>query len=156
MFIGHKKNAGQLKDYLHDRLATALSYIVTTDFSEVEDGEYELDGRNVFARVSTYMTETQTARRAEKHDKYIDVQFVAQGMESIGYGDLTEAAVVTEDESAKNDVRFYAGIENEAYVEMREGNFAIFFPWELHRPNCVLEKICWVKKVVVKVLAEDF
>ena len=39
-------------------------------------------------------------------------------------------------------------------LELEEGQFAIFYPWEVHRPNCQFaDSPEQVKKVVVKVRA---
>ena len=104
------------------------------------NGEYEIDGRNVFARVNTYDTEPKAERRPEKHNDYIDVQFVARGEEAIWYTPLTDACVETENKAEKEDVIFYADPQEKNCAVLNSGDFAIFFPWELHRPNCSCRK----------------
>jgi len=45
-----------------------------------------------------------------------------------------------------------ADITNENFVIVKPGEFAVFFPWEVHRPNCQAgDKPSQVKKVVLKV-----
>ena len=56
MLQGNKKDIEKLLPYVSERLQKALAYVAATDFSKVENGEYEIDGRNVFARVNTYDT----------------------------------------------------------------------------------------------------
>ena len=54
----------------------------------------------------------------------------------------------------KEDVIFYADPQEKNCAVLNSGDFAIFFPWELHRPNCSVEKIASnVQKIVVKVKA---
>lgn len=152
MIFGNKSNIEQYLPYLNKSLKKALLYVAETDFSKVENGEYEIDGRNVFARVNTYATEPKSDRRPEKHEQYIDVQYVAAGEEDIWYTPLTDACVETENKAEKEDVIFYADPAEVNCVTLKAGDFAVFFPWELHRPNCQSgEEPSNVQKIVVKV-----
>ena len=154
MLQGNKNDIEKLLPYVSERLQKALAYVAATDFSKVENGEYKIDGRNVFARVNTYDTEPKADRRPEKHNDYIDVQFVARGEEVIWYTPLTRECVETENKAEKEDVIFYADPHEKNCAVLNSGDFAIFFPWELHRPNCSVEKIANnVQKIVVKVKA---
>lgn len=154
MLQGNKNDIERLLPYISERLQRALAYVAATDFSKVANGEYEIDGCNVFARVNTYDTEPKEARRPEKHNEYIDVQFVAAGEEVIWYTPLTAACVETENKAAKEDVIFYADPNEANCAVLAAGDFAIFFPWELHRPNCNSGEIAvHVQKIVVKVKA---
>lgn len=153
MIQGNIKNIASILPYLDESLQAALKYAAATDFSGVANGEYELDGRKLFARVNTYDTEPAGSRRPERHDKYIDVQLVACGREVIHYAPFTAGCRLTEDRLQNDDVAFYDGVENENRVELQAGDFAVFFPWELHRPNCCAEAPEHVQKVVIKVLA---
>ena len=140
MLQGNKNDIAKLLPYVSERLQKALAYVAETDFSKIENGEYEIDGRNVFARVNTYETEPKAERKPEKHNDYIDVQFVAQGNETIWYTPLTGDCVEIENKAAKDDVIFYADPAEKNCAVLNAGDFAIFFPWELHRPNCSTEK----------------
>lgn len=152
MIFGNKNDVEQILPYVSKSLKKALLYVAETDFSKVENGEYEIDGRDIFARVNTYATEPKAERRPEKHEQYIDVQYVAAGEETIWYTALTEACVETENKAAKEDVIFYADPEETNFVTLKAGDFAVFFPWELHRPNCsVADEPADVQKIVVKV-----
>ena len=154
MLQGNKKDIEKLLPYVGERLQKALAYVAATDFSKVKNGEYEIDGRNVFARVNTYDTEPKADRRPEKHNDYIDVQFVARGEEAIWYTPLTSECVETENKAEKEDVIFYADPQEKNCAVLNSGDFAIFFPWELHRPNCSAGKTAGnVQKIVVKVKA---
>ena len=82
------------------------------------------------------------------------MQFVARGEEEIWFAPLEEKYVVTEDLSEENDVLFYADPQEANCVKLSAGDFAVFFPWELHRPNCQRDgKASDVQKIVVKVKA---
>lgn len=154
MLAGNIKNLDNFRPYLEERLKKALDYIAATDFSKVADGEYEIEGRVIFARVNTYFTEPKSVRRPEKHNKYIDVQFVARGSETVWFTALDAKCTEIENNSETGDVIFYVDPGERGKVGLKAGDFAVFFPWELHRPNCIAEEApVEVKKVVVKVLA---
>ena len=135
MLTGNKKDIYKLLPFVSPRLAQALAYIAATDFSKIPNGEYEIDDCRVFARVNTYNTEPKAERRAEKHNQYIDVQYVAQGSETIWFTPLTPACIETENKADENDVIFYADPKEKNCVVLNTGDFAIFFPWEIGRAH---------------------
>lgn len=154
MITGNKKDIAKVLPFVSADLQKALQYIAATDFSEVANGEYELDGRNIFARVNTYETEAKELKKPESHNLYIDVQFLGYGQETIWYCPKDEKQVIVEDRAANDDLIFYEDAGEKDCVNLQAGDFAIFFPWELHRPGCSSaaepEK---VQKIVVKVKA---
>lgn len=155
MINGNKNDIEKVLPYVNDSLQKALQYIAATDFSTLANGEYEIDGRKVFARVNTYATEPKADRRPEKHNQYIDVQYVAEGCETIWFTPLTPDCCEIENKAANDDVIFYADPQEKNCVVLHAGDFAVFFPWELHRPNCCCDenKPQHVQKIVVKVEA---
>lgn len=155
MLTGNIKNIADIYPYLNVSLQKALTYISNTDFTKIPKGEYEIEGRNLFFRVNTYTTEPKEDRRPERHLKYIDVQFLAEGRETVWYTPYRKDCVEIENNAEANDVIFYADAGEKNAVTLSSGDFAIFFPWEIHRPNCSTPEGCTaVKKIVLKVLAE--
>jgi len=154
MITGNRKDIAKLLPYVSQRLGTALQYIEGTDFSKVENGEYHLDGDRVFVRVDRYATEAKDCKKPESHNAYIDVQYLGEGTERIYYTAKTDAHKVVEDYAADRDLLFYADAGEKDCVILETGSFAIFFPWELHRPGChAVDGGSEVQKIVVKVLA---
>ena len=156
MISGNKKDIAKLLPYVSARLGMALQYIAETDFSKVENGEYHLDGDKVFARINRYTTEAKDCKKPESHNAYIDVQYLGEGTEKIYYTAKADTHKVIEDYAADRDILFYADAGEKDCVTLGDGVFAIFFPWELHRPGChALHDGCAVQKIVVKVLVEN-
>lgn len=133
---------------LEQRYTTALNYLKTTDFAKIEDGRYELDGSNIYATISRYKTKPISEGKWEAHQKYIDVQFIASGKESIGYSFLKNMNAKT-DYNPDKDVQFFEGEGQWANVE--KGNFVILFPSDVHMPGIKVNDPEDVIKVVVKV-----
>lgn len=155
MISGNKKDISSILPYVSSDLQKALQYILQTDFSRVDNGEYEIDGRKIFARVNTYTTEEKALKKPESHNEYIDVQFLGRGSETIWYCPKNEEQIVIEDRAASDDLLFYADAREKDCVNLQAGDFAVFFPWELHRPGCICGKdAAEVQKIVVKVKAQ--
>ena len=62
MITGNKKDIAKLLPYVSQRLGTALQYIAETNFTNVKNGEYHLDGDKVFARVDRTLQNPKTAK----------------------------------------------------------------------------------------------
>lgn len=129
----------------------ALEYLAKTDFTGIPDGRIDIDGDKVFALVQRYETKPRNQGKWETHRRYSDVQYVASGVESMGYapaGRLT----VSEPYSGERDCTFYTGSGD--FVTVRAGMFVVFFPDDAHMPCLTCETPVPVLKVVVKVAVE--
>ena len=130
----------------------ALKAVKDIDFTKLSKGRHVIDGDNIFAMVNSYETEPTKTRRPEKHFQYTDIQLILEGKEKIGYCPFSPNYTVKEDKKDSNDVVFYEKVENENFITLSPGDMAIFYPWEIHRPNCQAgTKPISVKKVVIKV-----
>ena len=133
---------------LGERIAAALKYISETDFSGVEKGKYAIDGDLVYASVNEYQTKPEADCKIEAHRKYIDVQFIVSGEETMGYAPLTDQQPSIAYNEEKDCVFFETPVSKLKFVA---GMFAIYYPNDLHQPCISTEKASTVKKVVVKV-----
>lgn len=114
-------------------LYKAISYAKNLDPS-TPDGRYEIEGEDLFSLVMTYDTHPAAENRFEAHEKYIDVQVVLKGEETIGVT-LENNLASLEIYSEKNDVKFLESPEDSSVLVMKPGYFAVFFPSDIHRPN---------------------
>jgi YhcH/YjgK/YiaL family protein len=131
-------------------IARAFEYLRQADFANVAVGKYELDGARLYAMVQRYTTKTFDAAVWESHRKYIDVQYVCQGEEWFGYVPLSLAPAVTTPYDEGKEAQFYA--PGSLTMPLRAGQFAVFFPQDIHAP-CLAGPAgpAEVVKVVVKV-----
>jgi YhcH/YjgK/YiaL family protein len=137
-------------------LYRAIEYLGSTDFSFVENGQYELDGKRMVSIVNRYRTKTMDKAVWESHRKYIDVQFVAGGHERFGLVPLASAPPVTAEYNEEKDVIFYEPGTNT--FDAPAGTFMIFYPEDVHAPGLaagVPPKPSDVVKVVVKVAVDQ-
>ncbi len=146
MVIDKIENYG-LYSGLGKNILTALEYIRKTDFSRMEAGRYDLDGENVVVILVDYTTKRNADCQLEAHRKYMDVQYMVEGAEHIGYAPLIKQIPVTEYDEEK-DVVFFK--DEPSFINFNKGMFAIFFPDDLHMPG-VGENPAPVRKAIVKV-----
>ena len=127
---------------ISERLAKGLQLLRTTDFSAMEDGKYEVDGKSLFFMLQSYDSKPVNDR-PEAHRKYIDIQYLLKGEEYIGVAPLSEMA---EEVSANpdGDIWFYHGpVTN---VKIGNGKFAVLFPQDAHAPGIAVETPEPIKK----------
>lgn len=147
MIIDHIKNAAVYKG-LNARIMKALDYLAKTDFSALAPGRYEIDGSTIYALVQEYETKPREKGVWEAHRRYIDVQFVADGIETMGYAPLGNLAV-SQAYSSEKDCELFTGTGD--FITAGKGMFLVFFPEDGHMPCLIKDKPVKVRKVVVKV-----
>ncbi|BFG69489.1 YhcH/YjgK/YiaL family protein [Sediminibacterium sp. KACHI17] len=148
MVIDHISRAA-LYFHLHPGIETALRYIQTTDFTQLENGKYELDGEQLFAIVQAYDTKDPDTEKLEAHKKFIDVQYVVSGQEKMGHA-LLSTQVPSREYQSDDDFMLFDETPD-FFTVVTAGMFTIFYPSDLHMPCIIHERSTPVKKVVVKV-----
>ena len=133
---------------ISDRIKKALRYIQNTDFLKIELGRHDIDGDDIYALVYNYETKTPQEAFLEAHRNYIDVQYVYDGIEQVGFTPLIGQNAVKEYDVNDDYLLFK---EESSLISFKKGMFAIFFPDDLHMPGICMEKPSKIKKVVVKV-----
>jgi biofilm protein TabA len=134
---------------MHPGIGRALDYLSKTDFTGMADRRQAIDGDEIYALLMTYNSEPETVRSFEAHRRYIDVQFILAGRETI-FWVPTEELAATGDYSDEKDIVFLSG-EARARLQLTPGSFAVFYPEDAHKPNCAWDAPERVRKVVVKV-----
>ena len=86
----------------------------------------------------------------ESHEKYVDIQLIVDGHEIMGYTPI-EGLEIKEDLRPEQDMIFYKETLKGSNIKFTNGDYAIFFPEDAHRPGCALGECSKVKKIVVKV-----
>ena len=131
-------------------IGKAITYLMETDFSAMEDGVYEIDGKMMYAQVFTFTSKPVAEGKPELHRKYLDVQFWISGEEMFGVAPSNGVGNCIE-EILERDLYFYDGVANESFVHATKGCYAVFFPNDVHRPGTVVDEPLTYRKVVVKV-----
>ncbi len=150
-----KDNIKNIENYcnLPERVKKGLEYIKDTDFSKLQNGKHEILGNKVFAVVQDYLSKPLNEGKFEAHKKYTDIQYIIQGEEKIGVGDINNFTEITE-YNTENDIVFLVHNSREAldFISIKEQEFAIFTPEDAHMPSIAVKTPNSVRKAVVKVL----
>lgn len=137
---------------IHKEFEKAFSFLKKADFNKMEPGRYILENEKLFASVEEYRTKTIYEKKWEVHKKYIDIQYVIDGDEVMGYTNIENIQLTVPYDEDK-DILFGEG--NGEYTKVRAGEFVIFMPHDAHMPGISLcEKSSYVKKVVMKILID--
>jgi YhcH/YjgK/YiaL family protein len=147
MIIDKIENS-HLYERISERIKQAFEYIHNTDLKIIKPGKYEIDGENIFALISEYKTKSESEGKLEAHRKYLDVQYVIEGEELMGYAPLGTQEIL-EPYKEENDILFFKG--EKSFTKVSSGMFAIFFPEDVHMPGISAGKVSDVKKLVIKV-----
>jgi len=139
---------------LNPYIEKAAEYIEAFQKQPAADGRYPLDGDRFFVIVQRYATSSRKGKHFEAHRKYIDLQAVLKGRETIAWAPLEELSEISEEFSKGGDIAFYDGKERMA-VKLREGWFALLFPGDAHIPCVALGKPAEVVKLVFKIRMES-
>ncbi len=148
MIVG---NIHHLQSWLPQELAQAIDYIKQHVTDATPIGKHDIDGSRLFYLVSEDMTQPFAERRAEYHARYLDIQIVLKGQEGMTFSTLPHGTPDT-DWLADKDIAFLPAGEQEKTVVLREGDFVVFYPGEVHKPLCAVGEAAAVRKVVVKLL----
>lgn len=136
---------------IHTSFPKAFDYINRNlgDLATMEPGKYEIDGDNLKAIISNKkgMTAAESLSKFECHNKYIDIQLCIRGHELMGWKPREKCTVENGGYNAEKDVQLYTN-DPDMYFSLTDGQFAIFFPEDVHAPMIGEGEI---RKLVIKV-----
>jgi biofilm protein TabA len=145
---------GQCARYLSlsPYFAAAFEFLKRLPADEVS-GRYSIDGDDCFALVQSYTTKPIAEGKFEAHRKYIDIQFIQAGRETILWTTLATLTETTESYVAEKDIAFFATPAHVTPIQLHAGEFTIFFPEDGHAPGLEYEGASEVRKTVIKIRA---
>lgn len=134
---------------LGENFSKAIDYLVKTDVFSLPLGEIEIDGRDLYGFTKETLL-THENQRWEAHRLYADIQLILDGAERIAYTPFDNQPV-SEAYNAEKDVLFYSESGSGLECSLGRGDFMVFMPGELHRPDCPIEGHPLSRKLVVKI-----
>lgn len=161
MLAGHIKHPKTYQTFLtHPVWEKALGWL--KENSSRGDGEYEIEGRDLFAIVQTIQTQPRESCIFEAHKNYIDLQYCISGGELIEWAPVETLTPKGEFLTDKDYGHYLApekapasgGAPPKAVATsllMTPGTFGIFFPHDSHMPKISDGTNNQTKKVVVKI-----
>lgn len=142
-------NNGSKYASLHPHFVKAFEFINNNDLATLEVGKFDIDGENLRGIVSDKEGTTAEASIAkfECHNAHIDIQVCIRGKETIGWKPRSSCQSQRGEYNPEKDVLFYEDAPD-MYFGLTNGQFAIFYPEDVHAPMIGTEVI---KKLVIKV-----
>ena len=134
---------------MNDRFTLAFDFIEKVTREGAEIGRYELSGKDVFAMVQEYQPK-ENSGTFESHKNYIDIQYILSGKEYMECANQENCEMLTPYDSEK-DIAIYTCGGYRQRLECEDGDFAIFYPDDVHNPGVKLFESRVVRKIVVKI-----
>ena len=147
MIVDTLKNASKYFS-AHPLFEKAFEFISQTDLANAADGKSDIaDGLKAIFSNSPGKTKEASCSKFECHNKNIDIQLCINGIETIGWKPREKCATPNGDYNAEKDVQLYHDTPD-TFFQLTDGQFAIFFPEDVHAPMIGEGTI---KKLVIKV-----
>jgi len=133
-----------------ERWDKAFAFLKNNDLTKLELKRNDIDGDNLYAPVSEYITINEEDSKYEAHQKYIDLQYVISGKEQIGIAPLSMKKEVLAPYDSEKDVELMT-VTQGTNLKATPERFFIFFPSDAHSPGLKDGENSQVRKIVVKV-----
>ncbi|KEI02953.1 YhcH/YjgK/YiaL family protein [Clostridium botulinum] len=148
MIIDNYRNA---KTYcgINPNLDIALNYLINMDLNNLALGKNEIPDTDIFYIYQEYSSKPLKEGKWEGHRKYLDIQYIIDGCEKMGYCPINNLTPLKE-YNPDTDFISFSGKSNNFFI-VPQGNFAIFFPEDGHMPGLEVTESSSVKKLVFKV-----
>lgn len=149
MVIDRIENAS-LYHSLHPRFKQAFDYINQVNIHTIAVGRHEVDGDFMYALVQEYDTKLKEEGKWEAHRRYIDLQYMVQGSEGMGYANIHHLQQ-GEYDATRDFLPLYGEGDQ---VTLGSGYFVLLMPEDAHMPGMAIGDPAPVRKIVLKIAVE--
>jgi len=133
---------------VHPLFAKAFEFIGQTDLANAPDGKSDIvEGLKAIFSNKAGTTAEASVAKFECHNEHIDIQLCINGVETIGWKPREKCVTENGGYNPEKDVQLYHE-QPDMYFQLTNGQFAIFFPEDVHAPM-IGEGV--IKKLVLKV-----
>lgn len=145
MILDTLENAAKYAS-LRAGISEAFGFLDQPGLAELPEGKHEILGDRVYAIIARENGRSVSDGEMEGHRKYVDIQYVISGGESMGWSPR-EGLENSTDYDEENDFELFKGAP-QSVVCVPPGSFAVFLPTDAHLP---LIGDGPIHKVIVKV-----
>ncbi|MFZ1533925.1 MAG: YhcH/YjgK/YiaL family protein [Chitinophagaceae bacterium] len=133
---------------VHPLFAKAFEFIQQTDLANAPDGKSDIaEGLKAIFSNKTGVSAAASVAKFECHNHHIDIQLCINCTETMGWKPREKCKVENGGYNPEKDVQLY-NEQPDMYFQLTNGQFAIFFPEDVHAPMIGEGDI---KKLVIKV-----
>ncbi|MNH91123.1 Toxin-antitoxin biofilm protein TabA [compost metagenome] len=153
MILGDIRHYEDERHLYHPSIQKAIDYMMAHNPGAWGPGKYEIEGPLMFILVQDVRTQPEKELRYESHTTYMDIQYLVSGEERIGLIKHSSELQIAEDTLEGLDIIFYnhGQLETETSIVLKPGQFAIFYPSDVHCPCMFVEKPGNIRKIVFKI-----
>lgn len=139
-------------EHLHPLFPAVGRFLRGTDLDALPEGRTDIQGDRLFVLASPQAhTRPGSEAPLEVHRRYIDVQVVLEGLDTMGWCPIEHCHGPRGDFDTARDLHFFDDAPV-AYVPVPPGDLAVFFPEDAHAP--LIGDGAPVRKLVIKVALE--
>ena len=135
---------------VHPLLEEAFQWIKANDLAAMEPGKYAINADGSLKAIisdKAGMTKEASTAKFECHNEWIDIQLCVSGLETLGWKPREKCVTENGAYNPEKDVQLYSDAPD-TFFELTDGQFALFFPSDVHAPMIGEGNI---KKLVIKV-----
>jgi YhcH/YjgK/YiaL family protein len=118
---------------LHAGFRAGFAFLRRSDLLDLASGKHDIDGDRVFALINRDPGRGHAGARLESHRQYIDIQYLVDGSEEIGWRPTPTCQQTTEPYAEARDIMFF-GDAPLTWIKLPVGSFMIFYPEDAHAP----------------------
>lgn len=146
-----EKNFRECKELNSVAVGNILSFIKNNDLKSIACGRYDIS-EGLFVNIFESQTKEDDGV-FEEHREYVDIHYLIDGVENIKYKTCEKCKELS-DYDKNGDYQLFEVDTNES-VSLEEGDMAIFFTREKHKPCLTCKNSCTIKKAVFKLRKQD-
>jgi biofilm protein TabA len=132
MIIDQLSNSAKYKK-LHPIFDKAFDFLSQSDFDHFENGKLEIEKDDLFAIVSRNGTSIAAEPKLEIHRKYLDIHYVIQGTELIGWKFLNICNKAVDEFKINEDYQLFDDKDFNTF-KLHAGEIMIVYPNDAHAP----------------------
>lgn len=118
---------------LHPLFPKVFEYIQKNDLFAMEAGRYPIAGDDLIVIIERTQGRKRELAPLECHRKYIDIQFVLDGEDEMGWAALSDCTQPRSEFNEEKDIQFFDDAVS-AWVKTPANHLCIFFPEDAHAP----------------------
>lgn len=118
---------------LHPLFPQVFEFIKKTDLSSLANGKHAILGDDVFVIIERVAGRSRQSAQLECHRKYIDIQLVLSGTDTMGWKPLSCCLAPVDEFNASADIQFFYDTPD-TWLSTPAGAFCLFFPEDAHAP----------------------
>lgn len=150
MILGSMSSWEAQSKYENPIIAEAMKELEKILKDNPSAGKIEINDEQMYVSILEFEAKPSEDHLAEKHESYIDLQYVMEGEETIGWSSLREDVEPVKAYDSEQDYALYEPSEDEILLQLKPNMFAVFFPNDIHRPG-MGKQSTKIKKAVVKI-----